>query len=70
MMHPHDLKGRGVVGMPGSEILAVSPLGDDWAGNGVTWILQVRLCDGRMIDLPKTIRAYGDPTHGTFERRG
>ena len=70
MMKVHDLIGRGLVGFPDSKILEVTPDDDDWAGGGVTWWLTVRDKDGRVLKIPKTIRSYGDPTHGTYEILG
>ncbi len=66
MMKVHDLVGRGLVGFPNSEILAVNPGEDDWAGNGVIWYLTLQTADDRTLTISKTIKAYGDPTHGTY----
>lgn len=68
-LSPHDLVGRGLLGFPNSEITKVQPGGDDWAGGGVTWYLTVKTEDGRELKVPKTITNFGDPTHGTYERK-
>lgn len=66
---PQQFVGKGYVGMPGSEILAVAHVIDDlgqWQAGSSLWQVTIRLGDGREVKMPTTWRSL---TTKTYERK-
>lgn len=71
MKKVEEIIGKGLLGFPNSEILSAVYIGndlEDWQGGGPTYLVRVRVQDGRILEIPmvrRRIRTYDRKVEGS-----